>query len=60
MRHIPGRGTIVPDFRSVGIKAGKRSGDRPVIIRAVSSRDAVFASVEDSSFALLRHITGSL
>ena len=49
--------TIVPDFKSVGIKDGKRSDDWPVIIRAVNTRDAMTATVEDIPFALLQHIT---
>ena len=49
--------TIVPDFKSVGIKDGKRSDEWPVIIRAVNTRDAMTATVEDIPFALLGHIT---
>ena len=49
--------TIVPDFKSVGIKDGKRSDEWPVIIRAVNTRDAMTATVEDIPFALLQHIT---
>ena len=49
--------TIVPDFKSVGIKDGKRSDEWPVIIRAVNTRDAMTATVEDVPFALLQHIT---
>ena len=49
--------TIVPDFKSTGIRDGLRSYDWPVIIRAVNTRDAVTATVEDVPFALLQHIT---
>ena len=49
--------TIVPDFKSVGVKDGKRSFEWPVIIRAVNTRDAMTATVEDVPFALLQHIT---
>ncbi|MCR5611129.1 MAG: glutamine-hydrolyzing GMP synthase [Clostridiales bacterium] len=49
--------TIVPDFRSVGIKDGRRCDDWPVIIRAVNTRDAMTATVEDIPFALLSRIT---
>ena len=49
--------TIVPDFKSVGVKDGQRSDEWPVIIRAVNTRDAMTATVEDISFALLQHIT---
>ena len=33
--------TIVPDYKSTGIKDGKRSYEWPVVIRAVNTRDAV-------------------
>ena len=48
---------IVPDYKSTGIKDGKRSFEWPVIIRAVNTRDAMTASVPDVPFALLEHIT---
>ena len=38
--------TIVPDFRSTGIRDGKRTFDWPVVIRAVNTRDAMSATVE--------------
>ena len=49
--------TVVPDFKSTGVKDGKRSFDWPVIIRAVNTVDAMAATVEDVPFALLQHIT---
>lgn len=49
--------TVVPDFRSTGVKNDLRSYDWPVIIRAVNTRDAMTATVEDVPFALLQHIT---
>ena len=49
--------TIVPDYKSTGIKDGNRSFEWPVIIRAVNTRDAMTASVPDVPFALLEHIT---
>ena len=49
--------TIVPDFRSVGIKDGRRCDEWPVILRAVNTRDAMTATVEDVPFALLQKIT---
>ncbi len=49
--------TVVPDFKSTGVKDGKRSFEWPVIIRAVNTRDAMTATVEDVPFALLQHIT---
>ena len=47
----------MPDFRSVGVKDGKRTFAYPVIIRAVNTTDAMTATVEDVPFALLQHIT---
>ncbi len=49
--------TIVPDFKSTGVKEGKRTFDWPVIIRAVNTRDAMTATVEDIPFPLLQKIT---
>lgn len=49
--------TAVPDFRSVGVKDGKRTFAYPVILRAVNTEDAMTASVEDIPFELLQHIT---
>ena len=49
--------TVIPDFKSVGVKDGKRSFEWPVIIRAVNTKDAMTATVEDVTFALLQHIT---
>lgn len=49
--------TVVPDFKSTGVKDGKRSFDWPVIIRAVNTRDAMTATVENVPFELLQHIT---
>ncbi len=49
--------TIVPDYKSTGVVNGKRSWDWPVVIRAVNTKDAMTATVEDIPFALLQHIT---
>ena len=49
--------TAVPDFKSVGVKEGKRSFEYPVIIRAVNTKDAMTATVAEIPFALLSHIT---
>ena len=49
--------TIVPDYKSTGIKDGKRSYEWPVVIRAVNTRDAVTATVPELPFAVLQHIT---
>lgn len=49
--------TVVPDFRSTGIRDGKRSWDWPVIIRAVNSVDATSATIEEIPYLLLHRIT---
>ena len=49
--------TVIPDFKSVGVKDGKRSFEWPVILRAVNTKDAMTATVEDVPFSLLQHIT---
>ena len=52
--------TIVPDYKSTGIKDGKRSYEWPVIIRAVNTRDAVTATVPQLPIDLLEHITARI
>ncbi|MCR4676007.1 MAG: glutamine-hydrolyzing GMP synthase [Sphaerochaetaceae bacterium] len=49
--------TVVPDYRSTGIRDGKRCWDWPVVIRAVNTTDAMTATVEDIPFSLMQHIT---
>ena len=49
--------TVIPDFKSVGVKDGKRSFEWPVILRAVNTTDAMTATVEDVPFSLLQYIT---
>ena len=52
--------TAIPDIKSVGVKDGKRYEGYPVIIRAVNTKDAMTATVEDVPFALLQHITNRI
>ena len=49
--------TIVPDFRSTGVRDGKRIFDWPVIIRAVNTVDAMTATVPEIDWAVLKKIT---
>ncbi|MBU5626067.1 glutamine-hydrolyzing GMP synthase [Oscillibacter sp. MSJ-2] len=49
--------TVVPDFKSVGVRDGVRTFDWPVILRAVNTVDAMTATVEDVPFSLLQKIT---
>ena len=48
--------TVVPDFRSTGIRDGKRSFEWSVIIRAVNTSDAMTAEVEDIPFDLMKRL----
>lgn len=52
--------TVVPDFKSVGVKNDARTFAYPVIIRAVNTRDAMTATVENVPFELLEHITNRI
>ena len=47
----------VPDFKSVGVRGGKRYEGWPAIIRAVNTKDAMTATIEEIPYALLHHIT---
>ncbi|MBQ6380576.1 MAG: glutamine-hydrolyzing GMP synthase [Clostridia bacterium] len=49
--------TAIPDIKSVGVKDGKRYEGYPVIIRAINTKDAMTATVENVPFELLEHIT---
>ena len=52
--------TVVPDFRSTGVRDGKRAYDWPVIIRAVNTVDAMTATVPEIPWAVLQTITGRI
>lgn len=49
--------TVVPDFKSTGVRDGARCFDWPVIIRAVNTVDAMAATVEEVPWPLLHRIT---
>ena len=49
--------TVVPDFKSVGVRNNARSYDWPVIIRAVNTIDAMTASIEQIEWPILLKIT---
>ncbi len=49
--------TVVPDYRSTGVREGIRSWDWPVIIRAVNTKDAMTATIEEIPYSLLKVIT---
>ena len=47
----------VPDFKSVGVKDGKRYEGWAAIIRAVNTTDAMSATIEEIPYSLIHHIT---
>jgi GMP synthase (glutamine-hydrolysing) len=49
--------TVVPDFKSVGVRDNARSYDWPVIIRAVNTIDAMTATIEQIEWPILMKIT---
>ena len=49
--------TVVPDFRSTGVRDGKRAFDWPVIIRAVNTVDAMTATVPEIPWPVLQTVT---
>ncbi|HPB88976.1 MAG TPA: glutamine-hydrolyzing GMP synthase [Bacteroidales bacterium] len=49
--------TVVPDFKSVGVRNNARSYDWPVIIRAVNTVDAMTATIEPLDWEFLKHVT---
>ena len=49
--------TVVPDFKSVGVRDNARSFDWSVIIRAVNTVDAMTATIEPVDWSVLMKIT---
>jgi len=47
----------VPDFKSVGVRDGKRYEGWPAIIRAVNTTDAMSATIEEIPYEILHKIT---
>ncbi len=47
----------VPDFKSVGVRDGKRYEGWPAILRAVNTTDAMSATIEEIPYPVLHHIT---
>ena len=52
--------TVVPDFKSTGVRDNARTFDWPVIFGAVNTVDAMSATVEDVPFPLLQEITARI
>lgn len=49
--------TVVPDFKSVGVRDNARCFEYPVIIRAVNTVDAMTATIEEVDWKVLLKIT---
>ena len=52
--------TVVPDFKSTGIRDGKRVFEWACIIRAVNTTDAMSATVEEIPFALMQKLVSRI
>lgn len=52
--------TVVPDFKSVGVRNNARTFEYPVIIRAINTIDAMTASVEELDWPILHKITNRI
>ena len=50
----------VPDFKSVGVRDGKRYEGWPAIIRAVNTTDAMTATIEEIPYPILHKITARI
>ena len=48
---------VIPDIKSVGVKDESRYEGWPAIIRAVNTKDAMSATIEEIPYPLLHHIT---
>ncbi len=51
---------VVPDMKSVGVKDDSRYEGWPAIIRAVNTKDAMSATIEEIPYAVLHHITNRI
>ena len=49
--------TIIPDLKSVGIRDNVRCEQWPVILRAVNTRDAMSATIEEIPYSVLKKVT---
>ena len=52
--------TVVPNFKSVGVKNNERCYEYPVIIRAINTIDAMTASIEEIDWPILQKITSRI
>ncbi|CAM4276821.1 glutamine-hydrolyzing GMP synthase [Erysipelothrix inopinata] len=52
--------TVIPNFKSVGVKDGHRTFDYPIIIRAVNTVDAMTATIEPIDYEILNIIVNRI
>ena len=52
--------TVIPDIKSTGVKNDVRAFEWPVILRAVNTRDAMTATVEEIPWPVLHKITARI
>ena len=52
--------TVVPEVTSTGVRDGRRVDAWPVVIRAVNTRDAMTAEIEELPWPLLQKITARI
>ena len=52
--------TVVPDFKSTGVKDGKRTFDWPCIIRAINTTDVMEVTVEHLPDELIDHLVNRI
>ena len=52
--------TVVPDFKSTGVKNGKRTFDWPCVIRAINTVDVMEVTVEHLPPALIDHLAARI
>ncbi|MBP3698688.1 MAG: glutamine-hydrolyzing GMP synthase [Oscillospiraceae bacterium] len=57
LNHVWQYFVVVPDFKSVGVRDGKRYEGWPAIIRAVNTVDAMTATIEEVPYAVLHRVT---
>ncbi len=51
---------VIPDMKSVGVKDDSRYEGWPAIIRAVNTKDAMTATIEEIPYPVLHHITNRI
>ena len=51
---------VIPDMKSVGVKDDSRYEGWPAIIRAVNTKDAMTATIEEIPYSVLHHITNRI